>query len=321
MVFALLYLLLRRLVSLAAGSPDGLHDGIEVVVLRHQLAVLKRQVARPRLRRRDRLFLAAASRMLPRQRWSSFLVSPQTLLRWHRELVRRKWTYRRSVGGRPPIAEDIQDLILRLGRENPRWGCVRIKGELANLGIRVSATAIRTLLRRRGLGPAPRRSGPTWGEFLRAQSQGILAADFFTVETVWLRTLYVFFAIEIHTREGPPGRSDEASPFRLGHPAGSEPLLGPVRIRAVSLPPQGSGLQVHEELRCGLCGRRRRDRPHPVPGSEGQRLRRAMGAHRQDRVFGLDASTRSTSSRTGAPRVRRPLQREAAAPRARPASA
>jgi putative transposase len=200
MVFALLYLLVRRLVSLAAGSPDGLHDGIEVVVLRHELAVLKRQVARPRLRRRDRLFLAAASRMLPRQRWSSFLVSPQTLLRWHRELVRRKWMYRRSVGGRPPIAEDIQDLILRLGRENPRWGCVRIKGELANLGIRVSATAIRTLLRRRRLGPAPRRSGPTWGEFLRAQSRGILAADFFTVETVWQRTLYVFFAIEIHIR-------------------------------------------------------------------------------------------------------------------------
>lgn len=200
MVFALLYLLLRRLVSLAAGSPDGLHDGMKVVVLRHQLAVLKRQVARPRLRRRDRLFLAAASRMLPRQRWSSFLVSPQTLLRWHRELVRRKWTYRRSVGGRPPIAEDVRDLILRLGRENLRWGCVRIKGELAKLGIRISATAIRTLLRRRGLGPAPRRSGPTWGEFLRTQARGILAADFFTMETVWLRTLYVFFAIEIHTR-------------------------------------------------------------------------------------------------------------------------
>jgi putative transposase len=157
-------------------------------------------VARPRLRRRDKLFLAAASRMLPRHRWSSFLVSPQTLLRWHRELVRRKWTYRRSAGGRPPIAEDVRDLILRLGRENPRWGCVRIKGELAKLGIRISATAIRTLLRRRGLGPAPRRSGPAWGEFLRAQARGILASDFFTVETVWLRTLYVFFAIEIHTR-------------------------------------------------------------------------------------------------------------------------
>jgi putative transposase len=129
------------------------------------------------------------------------MVSPQTLLRWHRELVRRKWTYRRNaVGGRPPIPGDVRELILRMGRENPRWGCVRIRGELAKLGVRVSATAIRTLLRRSGLGPAPRRSGPTWGEFLRLQARGILATDFFTVETMWLRTLYVLFVIELHTR-------------------------------------------------------------------------------------------------------------------------
>lgn len=201
MLFALVYLLLRRLVVLATGSSDGRHNDIEVLVLRHQLAVLRRQVGRPRLRRRDRLFLAAVSRALPRPRWSAFLVSPQTLLRWHRELVRRKWTYsRRSLGGRPPIAEEVRDLILRMGRENPHWGCLRIKGELAKLGIMVSATAIRTLLRREGLGPAPRRGAPTWAEFLRNQATGILAADFFTVETAWLRTLYVFFVLEVHTR-------------------------------------------------------------------------------------------------------------------------
>jgi hypothetical protein len=130
------------------------------------------------------------------------VVRPQTLLRWHRELVRRKWTYRhRSPGGRPQVAAEVQELILRMGRENPRWGCLRIKGELAKLGIRVSATAIRTLLRRNGLGPAPRRAGPTWSEFLRGQARGILAVDFFTVETAWLRTLYVFFAIELRTRQ------------------------------------------------------------------------------------------------------------------------
>jgi transposase InsO family protein len=163
--------------------------------------VLKRQVGRPRLRRRDRLFMAALSRVLPRPRWSSFIVRPQTLLRWHRELVRRKRTYHGNApGGRPPLAEDVRELILRMGGENPRWGCVRIRGELAKLGIRVSATAIRTLLRRNGLGPAPRRSGPTWREFLAAQAEGILATDFFTVESVWLRTLYVCFAIELHTR-------------------------------------------------------------------------------------------------------------------------
>jgi putative transposase len=117
-LFALIYLLLRRLVALAGGSSDARHDDVEILVLRHQLAVLRRQVGRPRLRRRDRLLLAALSRALPRQRWSSFLIRPQTLLRWHRELVRRKWTYRhRSTGGRPPIAPDVRDLILRMGRD------------------------------------------------------------------------------------------------------------------------------------------------------------------------------------------------------------
>ncbi len=103
-------------------------------------------------------------------------------------------------GGKPPIPGEVRDLILRMGRENPRWGCIRIRGELAKLGIRVSATKIRTLLRAGGLGPAPRRDGPTWGEFLRSQAGAILAVDFFTAETVLLRTLYVLFAIHIATR-------------------------------------------------------------------------------------------------------------------------
>ena len=201
MLFALVYLLLRRVVRSIAGSSSETSTEVELVVLRHQLMVLKRQVGRPRLRRRDRLFMAAISGVLPRGRWSSFLVTPQTLLRWHRELVRRKWTYRRrSVGGRPPIPDEVRELILRMGRENPRWGCLRMRGELAKLGIRVSATKIRTLLRANGLGPAPRRDGPTWSEFLRSQAHGILALDFLTVETVRLRTLYVLFAIHVRSR-------------------------------------------------------------------------------------------------------------------------
>lgn len=201
MLFALLYLVLRRLFGLAEGSKEDQSKDVEILVLRHQLKVLRRQAGRPRLRRFDRAFLAAASRALQRPAWASFVVSPQTLLRWHRELVRRKWTYRRkTAGGRPPLDPDTRDLILQLARENTRWGCVRIQGELAKLGIRVSATTIRMLLRRHGLGPAPRRSGPTWSQFLRAQAHGILACDFFTVETVFLKTLYVFFFIELGTR-------------------------------------------------------------------------------------------------------------------------
>jgi len=200
-LFAFVYLLLWRLIRFIRGSGSMFDDKVELAVLRHQLAVLKRQVGRPTLSRHDRLFMVVLSRALPRDRWSSFLVTPSTLLRWHRELVRRKWTFRhRSVNGRPPISPEVRELILRLARENPRWGCVRIGGEFAKLGVKVSASKIRSLLRARGLGPAPRPGGPTWGQFLRAQAQGILAVDFFTVETAFLRTLYVLFAIELHSR-------------------------------------------------------------------------------------------------------------------------
>jgi putative transposase len=193
--------LVRRLVQLVAGSSNHLNGDIEIVVLRHPLMVLQRQVSRPRRRRRDRLFMAAFSRTLPRARWSSLLVRPHTLLRWHRELVRRKWTYRRaSGGGRPPITDEVRELVLRMGRENTRWGCLRIRGELGKLGIRVWATTIRTLLRANGLGPAPRRGGPTWSEFLSSQAQVILALDFFTAETLMSRSLYVLFAIELRSR-------------------------------------------------------------------------------------------------------------------------
>jgi hypothetical protein len=204
-MWSLLYLVARSLVGLLVSAG---HDGSEgrskdpeILVLRHQLRVLQRTAGPPRLRTIDRVLLAAASRAIPRSRWVAFFVQPATLLRWHRKLVRRKWIYRRTgrLGG-PPIDAAIRELILRLARENPRWGCVRIGGELRKLGLRVSATTIRALLRTARLGPAPRRSGPTWTEFLRAQADGIIACDFFTVETAWLRTLYVLVFIELGSR-------------------------------------------------------------------------------------------------------------------------
>jgi putative transposase len=200
MLASLLYLLLHRLLSLV--SPGDRSDQVaqlEILVLRHQLAVLRRQVKRPVYRRRDRALLAAASRLLPRDRWGAFLVRPETLLRWHRSLVARKWTRPHRPPGRPAIDPEVRTLILRMARENPRWGYLRIKGELGKLGLRVSATSIATLLRREGVGPAPRR-GPTWHQFLKAQAAGILACDFFTVETAFLQTLYVLFFIEIGSR-------------------------------------------------------------------------------------------------------------------------
>ena len=200
MLFFVLSLAVRRLTRLVVGRSAVAALEVENAVLRHQLRVLRRSVKRPLLSRGDRVLLAAASRLVPRERWAVFLVPPQTLLRWHRELVRRKWTYRRRSPGRPPLDPAVRELVLRMARENSKWGCVRIQGEIRKLGIRVGATTIRSLLRRAGLGPAPRRGGPSWAEFLRAQAGGIVACDFFTVETMWLRTLYVLFFIEHGTR-------------------------------------------------------------------------------------------------------------------------
>jgi putative transposase len=200
MMRSLVALFLRRVLAWLVWHNEHAKD-LEIVVLRHQLQVLRRQVGRPRFRSSDRLFLAAASGRLARETWRAFLVTPQTVLRWHRELVRWKWS--RGAGRRPgrsALDEATRVLILRLARENPRWGYQRIQGELAKLGLRVSATAIRTLLSRHGLGPAPRRGGMSWAVFLRQHATSILACDFFTVETVWLKTLYVLFFIELGSR-------------------------------------------------------------------------------------------------------------------------
>ena len=161
---------------------------------------LGRQTPRPKLEPADRALLAAISRILPRSLGSCFFVRPETLLRWHWRLVAGAWTYPHRQTGRPPLNPDVQQLIVRLAKENPTWGYQRIKGELQRLGVHVSATAIRTTLRRHGLDPAPRRASGSWQVFLRQQAAGIVACDFFTMETVWLRRLYVLCFIELDTR-------------------------------------------------------------------------------------------------------------------------
>jgi putative transposase len=197
----LAYLALCRSIQLIAllARGDATKD-LELLVLRHQLAILRRQTPPPRLEPADRSLLAAVSRMLARDRWSCFFVTPATLLRWHRRLVAGIWTYPHRGTGRPPLDQELQQLIVRLARENPRWGYQRIKGELQRLGVHVSATAIRTTLRRHGLDPAPRRASSTWRAFLRQQAAGIVACDFFTVDTIWLRRLHVLFFIELGSR-------------------------------------------------------------------------------------------------------------------------
>jgi putative transposase len=193
--WSLCYLVFRcvlQLVSLRPRSED--FKELEIVVLRHELSVLRRQTRRPQLTTTDRIFLAAASRLLPRSSWRSFLVKPATLLRWHRRLIARRWTYGGRTG-RPLIGGEIRALLLRLARENPRWGYKRIGGELYGLGVTVSATTVRKILRQAGLGPAGDRAGLSWRAFLRAQAKSMIAVDFFTVETVSLQRLYVLFFV------------------------------------------------------------------------------------------------------------------------------
>jgi putative transposase len=170
-------------------------QGPRAAGLRHELEILRRQVVRPKLRAADRALLAAAACHLPRTVRGARLGTPRTLLRWHRALVRRKWRQPLGRRGRPPVSAEARAVVLRLARENPRWGHRRIAGELAKLGFRVSPTTVRRLRARSGLGPAPRESGPGRRAFLRAQAESIVACDFFTIESVLLRRYYVLFFI------------------------------------------------------------------------------------------------------------------------------
>ena len=200
MVVSLCYVVIRWLLQLVALRVRS-HEWkeLEIVVLRHELAILRRQTRRPPIRAVDRLVLAAASRLLPRPRWPSFIITPATVLRWHRRLIAKRWAYAHPVG-RPAMRREIRALVLRLARENPRRGYQRIVGELKGLGIAVSATTVRTWLRLGGLGLAGTRRGTSWREFVRAHRRTMLAVDFFTVETIWLQRLYVLFFIELGSR-------------------------------------------------------------------------------------------------------------------------
>ena len=201
LVVSLVYALFCRLIELVVLVGRGERSKeLEILVLRHELSILRRQVKRPRFTPDDRLLLTALSRVLPRRLWGAFVVRPETLLRWHRRLVARHWTYPHRRPGRPRIDGEVRELVLRLARENSGWGYLRIVGELRKLGIDVSATLVRNILRDAGVPPAPQRGQLDWRSFLRQHGATMLACDFLTVDTVLLRRLYVLVFICIGSR-------------------------------------------------------------------------------------------------------------------------
>jgi putative transposase len=199
----IVYLLVRRLLSFVVlvFRGDRTRDA-ELLVLRHENAVLRRHVGRVRYEPADRVWLTALARLIPRTRWTEvFPVTPATLLAWHRKLAAKKYdTSRQRAPGRPPTVRSIARLAVRLAKENPQWGYRRVHGELTKLGVTVAQSTVWEILRTAGIDPAPRRSGPTWRQFLQAQAAGILAVDFFHVDTVLLKRLYVLVFIEHGSR-------------------------------------------------------------------------------------------------------------------------
>jgi putative transposase len=202
-IFSVVYLLTRRMLgSLKLLARREASKDAELLVLRHENAVLRRQTSRVRYQPADRLWLAALSRLIPRRRWAEvFAVTPATLLAWHRRLVSRKWDYTsRRHPGRPPTAAAIRKLVIGIATDNPAWGHRRVQGELVKLGHSIAASTVWQILHAAGIDPASRRTGPTWKQFLTAQARGILAVDFVHVDTVFLRRIYALIVIEHGTR-------------------------------------------------------------------------------------------------------------------------
>jgi len=310
---SMLYSLIRVVLdAIATSHSNEAKLRAEVLALRRQVQVLERQVKRVRWEPGDRVILAALRERLPRSAWAALLVQPETVLGWHRELVRRRWAaYRgRPRTGRPPLAEAVRELIVRMARENPRWGYFRIRGELLKIGYMVSATTVRSVLRHSHVPPAGRRSQMSWRQFLTTHAESLVATDFFTVDTVFFKRVYVLFFVHLATRRV-VAAACTAEP-------NSAWVTQQARNLSWKLSEEGINVRVvvHDrdrkfrpKLRRRFRGRRRPSDPDSVDGTEGERPRRALGGECSARMPGLDADRLPASLRGSARRILCALQR------------
>ena len=310
MALGLVYLMLVRVLSWLAllARSDAAKDA-EILTLRHEVAVLRRTNPRPTLTWLDRAVLSALSRLLPAPLRRMRLVSPRTLLRWHAQLVARRWTYPHRRPGRPPTAPPIRALVLRMARENPRWGYRRIQGELVGLGHPVAASTVWTILKDAGLDPAPRRAGPTWRQFLSAQAHAILAIDFAHVDTVFLRRLYVLVVIE-HGRRRVHLAGITAHPTGAWVTQQARNLLMDLGDRAdrFRFLIRDRDSKFTAAFDAVFAGADIRDHPHPDPGTPGERDRGTLHRHPAPGMPRPPPDHRTTPPRHRAARVRAALQ-------------
>jgi putative transposase len=286
MSFRLLYLIFDRILGwlMLLGRASSSKD-VELLVLRHEVAVLRRANPRPRLDWADRALFAALIRHLPAVLRGHRLVTPATLLRWHRRLVTKKWTHPHR-SGRPPLDDTIAALIERLARENRTWGYQRIQGELLKLGHHVGASTIRRILKLRRIPPAPlRTTDTTWRRFLRAQASTRLAVDFVHADcAVTLKRIYVFFALEVGDRYVHIWGRRAIRPEN-GPPAGPQFADGPRRPRRrLPVPRPRPRRPVHHLIRCCPGWRGHRHREDPAALSAGELFRRTIRTDRQNRA-------------------------------------
>jgi len=304
----IVYLLVRRILSLAVLAFRGdLAKDAELLVLRHENAVLRRHAGRIRYEQAGWVWLAALARLIPRGRWTGiFPITPATLLAWHRKLAASKYdTSNRRKPGRPPTVRSIARLAVQLAKENPLWGYRRIHGELTKLGVTIAPSTVWEILHAAGIDPAPRRSGPTWRQFLHAQAAGILAVDFLHADTVLLRRLYVLVFIEHDTRRmhlggitaNPTGEwtVQQAPNLALSLGERFEGIRFLIRDRGSNFTAsfdavfQATGARI---LRSAVQAPHERDlrapRRHPAPRGPGPRAdpRRAASARRPGRIPG-----------------------------------